>query len=62
MVAEPVRAVDRLRAVDPDHEVPVCQHLQDEEGAELAWRSWAGPLSQGKLVAAHLSYSGYTYS
>lgn len=32
VVAEPVRAVDRLRAVDPDHEVPVCQHLQPGGG------------------------------
>lgn len=49
VVAEPVWAVDRLRAVDPDHEVPVCQHLQPrgegrgrQRGAELAGRSSTG--------------------
>lgn len=27
MVAEPVRAIRGFRAVDPDHEVPICQNL-----------------------------------
>lgn len=47
VVAEPVRAVHCLRAVDPDHEVPVRQHLQ-KGGAGVRW--WVESSSAGRSI------------
>lgn len=30
VVAEPIGAICRFGAVDPNHEVPICQHLREE--------------------------------
>lgn len=66
MVAEPIGAVDSLRAVDPDHEVPICQHLQPRgwgrEWRELTRSGSASPLIGGNsslltflTVATHIA-------
>lgn len=43
MVAEPVWSIHCLWAVDPNHEVPICQNLHNREwfwlvGTSLKWR------------------------
>lgn len=36
VVAEPVWSIHCLRTIDPNHEVPVCQHLPTTTAAEVS--------------------------
>ena len=49
MIAEPVGAIHRLGAVDADHQVPVCQDLEDQ-GPQLQGPQLQGPQLQGPQV------------
>ena len=62
MITEPVRPVSRLGAVDPDHQIPVCQHLRRRTG--LLSGDESGGLIKGDTSSGFISgdESGYFIS